>query len=697
MKKHLNITIFLVLSGLFFVLFPKIHFSTNFLELFFSQKTVTLFHVISKLQLSNNIYIAKKGFDQESLNELYNLKEKLEKFPQISKVSISLVPSKKMQEYYKRYYYLLADFNDTRLSQKEIHQKLLSEYERLLDSFVYVPLDTNDPLGLFHIKLFPHDKYLKIKDYGYVLKAATNIDTSSTKAAKELYDKVHSLLKDRKDVLVYAPFFFMVENSSSIQKDVQRIVTFATVLLILLYFVMLRNFKLLLHGFMAIGSSVIGAILLSEYFLGSINVMVLAFGISITTVSIDYMFHHYFHGKFTTKGFIKDKSVFFGFITTFGVFVIFSFIDIELFFQLSFFSAVSLLIAYLLFSWAFSYLDIAKPYVKSQERKTKKFNPLFVIGISMGLFTYSYTHLHFDNNLKNLDYKNEKLLHLSKIFNENLTKKNYQNIILSAKSKELLLQKYESLQTNYPDMLGIGKFVLSQKKCEQKRKILQDYDFKTLRAVINKESEKIGFNKGVFVDAYKNVDKVRCDMKELDDMGFKIVQVDKKYYILVLINKKYKIKLQEGMELLDINTILEKDMASMKRTVLKFMFLSMIFIILMLFFASGFDLLYPLSFVLFPLSVVLFFISLFGTINIMHLFGLIILIAISIDYGIYIHSSQNLSETKMAIRYALLSTLAGFGVLIFSDIAALHSIGFVITVGVFAIFILIYGKKYENI
>jgi predicted exporter len=75
------------------------------------------------------------------------------------------------------------------------------------------------------------------------------------------------------------------------------------------------------------------------------------------------------------------------------------------------------------------------------------------------------------------------------------------------------------------------------------------------------------------------------------------------------------------------------------------------------------------------------------------MFALIILIAIGIDYGVYMHKTTTQTETKIAIKYALLSTLAGFGVLIFSDTVALYSIGFVITVGVGAIFILLWGTS----
>ena len=68
---------------------------------------------------------------------------------------------------------------------------------------------------------------------------------------------------------------------------------------------------------------------------------------------------------------------------------------------------------------------------------------------------------------------------------------------------------------------------------------------------------------------------------------------------------------------------------------------------------------------------------------------MVILIAIGIDYGIYMSHTQKPSQTIKAVKYSLLSTFAGFGVLIFSSINALHSIGTVITTAMLAIFILI--------
>jgi predicted exporter len=75
---------------------------------------------------------------------------------------------------------------------------------------------------------------------------------------------------------------------------------------------------------------------------------------------------------------------------------------------------------------------------------------------------------------------------------------------------------------------------------------------------------------------------------------------------------------------------------------------------------------------------------------------LFIILSISIDYGIL--WVQTISQdAHRGILYSLLSTFAGFGVLIFSDINALFSLGIVSTTGILAItFLLIILKRQKN-
>ncbi|MEZ4692583.1 MAG: hypothetical protein R2837_00850 [Aliarcobacter sp.] len=79
----------------------------------------------------------------------------------------------------------------------------------------------------------------------------------------------------------------------------------------------------------------------------------IVFGISISTVAIDYMFHHYVHNHYEKKKEF-NKQVFLGMFTTVGAFFIISFISFDLINKFVIFSIVSLIFSYLQFSFLYS-------------------------------------------------------------------------------------------------------------------------------------------------------------------------------------------------------------------------------------------------------------------------------------------------------------------------------------------------------
>lgn len=689
--KYLNVVIFILLSLIYLSFSTQIKFSTNFIEIFFSQQSIKLFDIAKKLGSSEEILIAKKGFTKESFTELEKVADELREIPEISKVEVSLKPSNKMKKYFIENYYILSDFDNAQISNEEIKKRLQNIYDKIYSSPIYEPINTYDPLELFTQKIVSNQKRIKLKDYGYVIKAKTSINTSSAAESRVVYNKINLVLEKHKDIVAIAPFYYLVENSAHIRSDAQKIMFISTLFLLILYFFILKNIKLFFNTVITIGSSILCAILLTFAMYESISILALVFGISITTISIDYMFHYYFHGDFSDKKFIVKKRVLFGFITTFGVFVIFSFIDITLFSQLAVFSAVSLSVAYLLFSFVFIHLGISPPKLKRKAQKTLEFKPLHVVLLSLIMLGYVYQNLEFDSNLKNLDYQNKKLINLSKKFNEGLPNNYYQKVIINETTKERLLQRYEELLKMHPTMLGIGKFVYSDKKCNERVEKLKKYDFKKLKDSINKYAQQIGF-KNAFSNSYKGIEDIMCNMRVIDDMKFKIIKDDDKFYTIGLINSNKLVEKSLHVEVIDLGKILSNDTKIMKSTLVNYMIISIVFIVIILFFLSGVKILFPLMYLLFPLSLVLFVITLIGQINIMHMFALIILLAISIDYGIYLHNTKTTEQTKTAIKYALLSTICGFGVLIFSSTVALYSIGLVISVGVGAIFLLLYAS-----
>ncbi|MDR2573113.1 MAG: MMPL family transporter [Desulfovibrio sp.] len=96
----------------------------------------------------------------------------------------------------------------------------------------------------------------------------------------------------------------------------------------------------------------------------------------------------------------------------------------------------------------------------------------------------------------------------------------------------------------------------------------------------------------------------------------------------------------------------------------------------------------PLLPMLAALAATLLFFRLFNIpVNIFHAVALPLVIALSIDYGIFIQSALEQNAVKHAEKAILLSgltTLSGFGCLLLARHPALHSIGIAVTVGVAA-------------
>ena len=103
------------------------------------------------------------------------------------------------------------------------------------------------------------------------------------------------------------------------------------------------------------------------------------------------------------------------------------------------------------------------------------------------------------------------------------------------------------------------------------------------------------------------------------------------------------------------------------------------------------------GFVLFPLSMALSVVASHSEFNMMHLFALLILVVVSVDYGIYAIKEGESPRTTHAILFSALTTGVSFGILITSHTKALNSFGEVIFAGMGCILILLlYNTSYQQ-
>ena len=124
--------------------------------------------------------------------------------------------------------------------------------------------------------------------------------------------------------------------------------------------------------------------------------------------------------------------------------------------------------------------------------------------------------------------------------------------------------------------------------------------------------------------------------------------------------------------------------------------LTLILIIIILALVTKKRFLKAFTYIAFPASLIILY-GLFVPLNIMHIFMAFVVMAIGIDYGIYMNEPKLSHNTTLAIIYSLISTFAGFGVLIISSINSLSSIAITAIIGILGIlFLLLFQKRTKN-
>ena len=695
--KYVNYFVLLVLLVVAFVFKDSIHLSTNLLSLFASKESVEKLSIASDLGYTKELLVAVKGFDKKAKSRVDTIAQELKKLDGIELVQYKTVPSAEIQNYYRDYYALLSEFSAKELSQKEIIAKLQALYKEQRTSFFYKPIDKNDPLKLFDMKVKNSNftskgSYITLGDYGYLIHAKTSVSPSQMDDAKLLYKEIKEITDGYENVIAFAGFFYTVENSTKIKEDVTLIASLSVVILLLMYLVLLRNPVLLLNTVVTLGSSVLFATLISSMVYDNFHIISLAFGASVSGVSIDYLFHYYFHNFYKSKKAI-DKNVLYGYLTTTVAFVVLSFIPVPLISQISFFTALALTFAYVTFTFVFKKIEL-KEYVPNNSATnslTVVPSSAFLI-LSIGLLFYGAVNIKLDDNVRNLDYQNEGLRAVEKTFKES-NKKSLTPVIVQAKTEDELIQNLRTLRKTSPTAFSLASFVLDSKECEARKNLLDSYDFETLNTSLNAEATKIGFRDGYFQDAYKFASHLpsceEVDLKMFESYNLMVSKREDSYYTMAFVEDVTPGLSLEFVSAINVKEMFQKVAHKMYEDIVTYSLIVLSMIIFMLVLSVKGRFLYAINYILFPASLTLAILVTFFSINIMHIFAFIILIAIGIDYGIYMSNTNKSSNTELAIKYSLLSTFGAFGVLAFSSITALNSIGLVISIGAGAIFILL--------
>jgi uncharacterized protein len=697
-KTKLLIAIILALAWALSIKISLEKTDSNLLSSFSKSKESSELSLLTKFDSSKRLLIFIPGFNTTSQKNTKEIAEKLKANPLFESVFFRPTDTDdSVKRYIVENYPYIADGNLSKLSdiKKEI-KKLQLQTE---DPFNYKPIDKSDPFGIFALKNSSFEfrnGLLAAKDKGYFIVAVAKATPADTRASKEIRAYAKTLEEDYKDAVFFAPHFFSAENSQIIEDRIKILSAFSIVALVMIYIFILRNLRLLALCVTVLGFSISIAAALTSFVYGQLATLALAFGAGIASIAEDYLFLLYLNKNFENKSF--NKEVFVGFVATFCSLMVMSIFADGLIAQISFFTACSIAISYVAFLYLPRVYDFRSSgsFFEFNFRLKPLFTPLLIAIVAFVMLALASINIKTDFELQNLDYNNKDLKSKAEFFTSLLGNK--ESVLIEASSKEELLKKTYMLKNMSKESNSIANFWPSYSEIESKNIGFATLQLANLKSEIDIESKKAGFKEGYLKDSYQFLQNPSFVPNEIavKKLGYEILQSSGAYFTLAQIPK---LELANAKQVIGgISTPKELAYEISKKEFERFILPALIataIIIIVLAFKTRRNFLFAFNFILFPLATLTLYLSLVGSgVNIMHIFGIFLIAIYGIDYGIYLEKSMN-SINLRAVLYSLSTTFAGFGILVFSDIKAISSIGEAVCVGIVSVLLMIFQKKGE--
>jgi hypothetical protein len=265
--------------------------------------------------------------------------------------------------------------------------------------------------------------------------------------------------------------------------------------------------------------------------------------------------------------------------------------------------------------------------------------------------------------------------------------------LLEASSTEALLNQARVLHENGFET-GL-EYLLSHKRYLKKEALFQSQKMQNLHAHLQKSASAAGFKSNYFANAYTydslHRPFVALDVQMLQAFGFDVVANEGKVYYLFDALKSQNEQLAKlGAQAVNFDVLFENGFKKIYRSLMLQALFAAGFIAVFLYFSSK-NFFHSTAYILLPLTFIATY-GLFFGMNIMSVIATFAVIAIAVDYGIYTANTPKIS-TKKAIIYSLITTFAGFGVLAFSSVEAIYSLGIVAVLAIGAVLLLLASEE----
>lgn len=670
----------------------NVHFSTDVSAFLPEGKYKSLAKHYQALSPAKEVFLAVEGLDEQAFSTV----KSLEKAMLDSGFFILWSHEEKnphLLDYLDRYRYFIQNFTPRHVEAQRALESLVAE---MASTPFYHPIDTKDPFGFFSSLDKPsapslHRGHATLGEIGYFSLFYLKPEVDELEAYYFLQEL------EKEGIYLFSPLFYFVENARNIQKDVNWLLAASIFLLCLIYLVVLKNTLLFVNTFATLATSVLVALGGVSVVWGEVSVFALAFGVAVSSVGVDYMFHHYFHHHYATKK-PFNRAVLWGFLTTASLFALFLSVDFLLVQQLSLFALIALMVAYVHFALLYPRLGFGAPLVRTFPRwKTYPVKHRYVVVGALAVLGVAWPWLELDANVRHLDYHNEKRLSDEAFFKAHLPSGGYVPFVLEAQNSDALIAHSRRLKADFPQIQLPFSLLLDTVSFQERKEAL--LPLLNLHGHLQEAAEKVGFKRDFFKDAYTPSLLAQTypavDIATLQGMGFEVVKTAQGYLTRGYAPQRYRAALEarEGVYIIEANTLFSKALEEVFKHLFWLGLAGMVLLLGMVWLACRARFVHAFAYIVFPLAVVAVVFTQFS-LSVMHLFMVFVVLALSVDYGIYIARVEGaVVQTRSAIVFSLLSTCAGFGVLAWSEVGALRDLGVVACLGVVAIGVLLWGGE----
>lgn len=642
---------------------------------------------------------------------------------------------------------------DTWINREYVSEKLRDSYLQLLkpQGLFLNSMLRSDPLG---IRMFVFNKlkalststgydveikngHLVSRDGRHVLliaRAAVPVtDSAGSRKLLESLNRSLSSLPDYVSADVVCGHTHAVSNEKLIKRDITFITIFVSVLLVVLFVFVIRDFSAVLI-FLVPVVAILFAVDLSYLFLGKLSYWVIGLGSTVAGITIDYGTHVYFaaRGRSDSGPFVKHviKPVSFGSLTTIAIFIAFFFSGIKGYNQLAVLTIITVILSTLISLFVLPHLirktDSRSPFTGRFADKVERANlsnGLWVLSwiFMTVLLTFFSFYVKIEKDIKKIDGTEKNILLSEERFREIWGgEKTPAVLVVNAKDYEGALEINERVYKDAVQAIGaenISSMASLWPSARTRRENSARWNgfwsqdrIQKLRGLLTEEGKKYNFSENAFGPFFANLktaDEKNPSLENEDAAGFSDEEG-------ISLFERFVQKTDDGYRLVSFFPDTAENVDSMNRMSAKYpgtylvsaavlsdtiseavsgdlkvmtwiAAISMIVLTYLCFFnlrETLIALVPPLTGVVWLFGIM----ALLGlSINVANMIAGVLAIGLTSDYGIFMtyrSRGEVKAGTVLAITLCTVTTLIGAGVLIFAKHPALSSVGITMVIGV---------------